>query len=108
MSAFKEAIAKDVKGVFINLDEFADKHFINGDSIPCIVDTDITKEKGSAYGGIAYEGVFINAITIYVAEADIQRPVEGELLDLDGVNHTVRNVSSEAGVLVILAEVNAQ
>ncbi len=105
MSAFKEAIAKDVKGVFINLDEFADKHFINGDSVPCIVDKDVTKEKG----GITYEGVFINAITIYVAESDIERrPVEGEILDLDGVNHIVRNVSSEEGVLVILAEVNEQ
>lgn len=109
MSAFKEAVAKDNKSVFINLDEFAENHIINGDSVPCIVDKDIIQDAGNAYGGLEYKGVFLNILTIYIAETDIKRrPVEGELLNLDGENYTVQNVSAEQGILSIVAGVYAQ
>ena len=108
MSAFKDTIAKDIKSVFINIDEFADEHDLNGKKVRCVVDKDIT---ASAKDTIAnpLEGVFVSAITIYVDAKDIDRkPVEGELLSLDKKRHIVCNVSVEDGMLVILAEVHDQ
>lgn len=100
MSAFKDTIAKDIKSVFINIDEFADEHSLNGKVVRCVVDKDLTM--GAKDNMV---GVFMNAVTIYVAEKDIEkRPVEGALLELDDETYTVRNVSAEDGMLVIIAE----
>lgn len=108
MSAFKDAVQKDVKSVFINLNEFADEHELNGQKVVCIVDKDLTQGKGDTVANPLY-GVFLNTITIYVDEKDLERrPVEGEQLRLDRVRYMVRSVSAEGGVLVIIAEVNEQ
>lgn len=108
MSAFKDAIAKDIKSVFINIDEFADEHTLNGKKVHCVLDKDITDGTKDRVTDPVY-GVFLNAITIYVDAKDIDRkPVEGEPLSLDKKRYIVRNVSVEGGILVILAEANDQ
>jgi hypothetical protein len=105
MSAFKDAIKKDVKSVFMNGEEFAENHTINGQIVTCIIDKDINTEAQSAKGNITLEGVFVNTVTIYVSSDDIEtRPVEGERLNVDGSFHVVRNVSDENGILAIVAE----
>lgn len=108
MSAFKDAVAKDIKAVFINLDEFADEHDLDGKKVRCVVDKDIT---ATAKDTIANPlmGVFVSAVTIYVDAKDMDRkPVEGEILLLDNKRYIVRNVGVEDGMLVILAEVHDQ
>ena len=108
MSAFKDAVAKDIKSVFINIDEFADEHDLNGKKVRCVVDKDVIDGAKGTVANPLY-GVFLNAITIYVDAKDIDRkPVEGEILRLDKKPHIVRNVSDEGGVLVILVEVHDQ
>jgi hypothetical protein len=108
MSAFKDAVSRDVKAVFINSDEFAYEHDLNGQKVACIVDKDLTTEAKDTISQ-PLEGVFLNILTIYVDVKDIERqPVEGEILELDGVMHIVRSVSVEEGILVIVAEVNEQ
>lgn len=108
MSAFKDAVAKDIKSVFINMDEFAYEHDLNGKKVQCVVDKDIIDGAKGTVSNPLY-GVFLNAITIYVDAKDIDRkPVEGELLSLDKKRYVVRNVSVEDGILVILAEVHDQ
>lgn len=108
MSAFKDAISNDVKTVFINLDEFADIHDLNGCEVACIVDKDLTTGVNDTITN-PLEGVFLNTITIYVATKDIERkPVEGEQIKLDKERYIVRSVSEEEGILVIVAEVNKQ
>lgn len=108
MSAFKDAVAKDIKSVFINIDEFAYEHDLNGKTVRCVVDKDVIDGAKGTVANPLY-GVFLNAITIYVDAKDIDRkPVEGELLSLDKKRYVVRNVSVEDGILVILAEVHDQ
>lgn len=108
MSLFKDCVKADVKGVFINNDEFASEHTLNGQTVICVVDTDTT-DSADTDTGHRYEGVFVNAVTIYVDTNDIEtRPVEGELLELDEVMHSVKTVSNEDGMLVIVAEVYEQ
>lgn len=104
MSRFKDAITADVKAVFINCDEFGDIHCVNGERVPCVVDTDVT-----AGADKSFEGVFVNTVTLYIATADIEtRPVEGELLVLDERVYIVRKVSDESEMLVITLEVHDQ
>lgn len=101
MSAFKDAIAREVDSVFLNADEFADVHDINGTRVKCIIDKDIVQEAEASL-----EGVFVNALTLYIRVGDIKTPAEGATLYVDGKMHLVRNVSVEDGMLVIVAEVN--
>lgn len=106
-SLFKRAVAADVTNVFLNLAEFADWHDIDGVRMQCLVDTDVTQ----AYSNAAQnpiEGVYHNTVQIYVRAIDIERPVEGELLRLDGSLHLVESVSDEMGVYVITATENRQ
>ena len=103
MSRFKAAVQNDIKGTFLNMDEFADTHVINGVTVQCVIDTDIISE-----GHPELQGVFLNTLTIYVSASDITAPVEGELLYLDSKMHIVRRVSEEQGMLVITVEANEQ
>lgn len=108
MSAFKDAVSRDIGAVFLNIEEFADKHVLNGQDVTCLVDKDLTNEANKTASN-PLEGVFLNTITIYVKCGDIAtQPVEGEILRLDGERYFVRSVSVEMGVLVIVAEVNNQ
>lgn len=105
MSAFKDAVQADVKAVFINLEEFAEDHNVNGIIMPCVVDKNILAETEQE----SIIGVFVNTITLSVATADLLRPpVEGEIMRLDGEIYIVRSVSDESGVLVIVLEANEQ
>lgn len=107
MSAFKDAIAKDI-AAFLNIDEFADRHNLNGRDVVCLVDKDLTDPYKQTVSS-PLQGVFVNTITIYVKPEDMERrPVENELLHLDGEMYFVANVSDEAGLYVITAEVKNQ
>ena len=107
MSLFKRCVGYDVTNVFLNLDEFADWHDIDGVKLRCIVDKDMTETYSNASAD-PIEGVFHNTVTLYVRSMDIERPVEGELLRLDGSLHLVESVSDEMGVYVIIATENRQ
>ncbi len=109
MSAFKNAIKKDIKGVFLNFDEFADNHIVNGQNVVCVIDTAETAEKPNGSGNFVHEGVFLNTITLYIATADIDvKPVEGELIEIDATTYVVRKVNDECGILVIIVEGDSQ
>lgn len=107
MSAFKDAVAADVTHVFINADEFADWHDIDGVRLCCVIDQDVTQTYSNAMGN-SIEGVFKNTVQIHVRAVDMERPVEGELIRVDGSLHLVESVSDEMGVYVITATENRQ
>ena len=107
MSAFKDAIKNDVKSVFLNPAEFGEPHTIDGESVICVIDKDITAGRDGRE--VNFEGVFVNTLTIYVSTADIEsRPVEGQYINIDSETYRVLNVSDEDSVLAIIVEVNAQ
>ena len=104
MSAFKDAVADDVKGVFLNADEFSDYHDIDGERVLCQIDSDVT---GPAKADL--EGVFVNTVVVYVASLDlVRRPVEGQPISIDGRLFFVANVSDEQGILAITCGANDQ
>lgn len=102
MSAFKDAVAADIKGVFLNPLEFADEHLINGQRVTAMVDSDIIKERNAPTAAEYAEGVFLEEKLVYVAEGDLlRRPVKGELFRLDGERYLVKEVAENDGVLEI-------
>jgi len=105
MSQFKDSLKADVKGVFLNCDEFSDSHLVNGKEIVCQVDTDVIDPKTGSVAEPLY-GVFLNTVTLYVSADDLDRPVEGQLLHLDDQTYAVRKVKDEMGIYVITLEAN--
>ena len=108
MSAFKDAVSRDVKTVFINLDEFADEHVFDGQTVSCIVDKDLTSGANDTISH-PLDGVFLETLTIYVDAKDITpQPVEGQRIEFDDKRYFVRNVSVEDGILAIVVEAYMQ
>ena len=109
MITFKEALQKDRVNVFLNGAEFADTHEINGQTVLCNVQSVETAEYSTARTN-TIEGVYLNALTVYVSAEDLERkPVENELISVDGKRLFVRSVTEELnGMLVILCEANDQ
>ena len=107
MMDFKSMLALDIDEVFLCGNEFAEMHRINDDLVECVIDELLTKESADTLTN-PMEGVFLNGITIYVRTEDIRKPVEGEVLMIDGRMHLVKRVSDEMGLLTIVAEANDQ
>lgn len=98
---FKESLVNDLSKVFINTNEFADTHNINGVDVDCVVDKDLTDGLKNPMSNYQREGVFLRQILLFVKVADIEKPVEGERLTLDNELYIVDNVSEDNGLLEI-------
>ena len=100
MSWFKDMVREDAEEVFLNAEEFAEKHKINGKKVVCIVDTDISDNAKLA----SLLGVYDNSVVIYVKEGTLPEPKVKSRLNLDGSLHQVTKTMIEDGMLVIVAE----
>ena len=108
MSAFKEMVTEDMDDVFLDLEEFADEHDLNGTLCNCIVESPTSKESlqvGRDYEG--YDAVHSIAVTIHVKKADIgEMPVEDQLLSLDEEEFLVDSCVEHMGMLTINLKAN--
>lgn len=104
MFTFKDAVDSDIDDVFVDTDEFADPHVINGKRVECVIDTIVTQGGKDA----AHLGVFLNQIRVHIREGLIKTPVEGQAVKVDGIRFAVRSVSREMGMIVFTAEKNSQ
>lgn len=95
---FKEEVAADIYGVFLQDDEFAEYHRIEGKSIPCVIDSDKGQPKN---GGDMY--ALAEADFVVIAKtADLPKRKEaGEVLNLDGRELTVAAWDEQSGMTVI-------
>lgn len=98
---FKDFLKKDLD-TFQNLDEFSEEHIIEGESVTCMVDSDIISERS---GGSA-SGIYENAIRVYIKEEEIEKALDCELgygdnLMLDHREYTVINWINNAGMVSI-------
>ncbi len=103
---FKEAVASDIKAVFLNFDEFGTEHTVNGKKIVIVMDDDMSAQRAREFmGGGIYDSdvsIYTGSKTFFAAAAELGfRPVIGNNLRLDGVNYTVINVFENMGVYEI-------
>ncbi|ABO49742.1 conserved hypothetical protein [Desulforamulus reducens MI-1] len=98
---FKDYAAADI-AVFVNVDEMADSHDIDGQQIPAIVDSDVLSGQ-SEYR----DGIYLGEILVFVRSSDLpSRPVKNQHMRLDGELYLVSNCSEEDGLLQITLEAN--
>lgn len=107
MSTFKEQVAEDLD-TFINLDEFADEHDVNGVTVKCVVQSPTEQEmfqQGIAYSG--YEVTHGNLTILHIKKDDFgETPVESQVVELDGESGLVKSCIEDMGLLSIYLDFN--
>ena len=106
MSAFKDMIARDVKDVFLNVDEFSEVHNVNGVDMPVQIDNNEQIERQKRQTEVA-EGIFKNQKLIYVSAEDFgPLPRLESVLTLDGKTYRVSDAIDEDGIYSITIVAN--
>lgn len=100
MKTFKDFSAADVQNVFLNLNEFADYHDIDGEKVKCVIDKNIISEIPE--NGLV--GDFINMTTLYADSKDLEVPEEGQWMSIDDSRHFVQSVSEGTMLVIVLRE----
>lgn len=107
---FKEQVAQDNRALFLNMDEFADLHMINGVMMPCIVDNNelINREKRYQYNrSFKADGVFLKELLIYVRAEDFGAlPAVGRSVVFDRKTYIISDAVNEDGIYSLCLEAN--
>lgn len=92
---FKEQIQKDLDAVFLNLDEFAELHRIEGAEIPVVVDSDQLNKlkKGQILGLIEADMLLMGRESDFPEDLDPGRP-----LNVDGRELVVVKSGKDMGL----------
>ncbi|WKT76956.1 hypothetical protein [Lysinibacillus fusiformis] len=104
---FKDFIMEDLN-VFFNVDEMADQHDLDGQSLNLIV-VDNSSEDLSGLGREqldAMQDVFKVYKTVYVKSSDFYVPKINTELKLDGHSYYVEESGEEMGVIRIVLSAN--
>jgi len=105
---FKDHLAADL-ACFINLDEFADSHSINGKEVPAIIDDNNDRQFQPSSNGPPGQGLYLGDKVLFVKQSDLGYvPAIDGVLDLDGNINTVVKVSKVGGILAITLEANEE
>lgn len=104
--SFKDQIKQDLADVFLNLDEFADLHRIEGKEVPVVIDSDIMA-KLSKIGDNRIHGMDEADMVIMGKASDLPENLDpGRLLNVDGRELLVVTTTSEMGLVQIAVRQN--
>lgn len=104
--SFKDQIKQDLSDIFLNLDEFADLHRIEGKEVPVVIDSDIMA-KLSKIGDNRIHGMDEADMIIMGKASDLLENLDpGRLLNLDGREVIVVTTTSEMGLVQIAVRQN--
>lgn len=104
--SFKDQIKQDLSDIFLNLDEFADLHRIEGKEVPVVIDGDIMA-KLSKIGDNRIHGMDEADMVIMGKASDLPENLDpGRLLNLDGREVIVVTTTSEMGLVQIAVRQN--
>lgn len=95
MSAFKDMVARDLDAVFLNVDEFAELHMVEGKEIPVVMDDDrlTTLKKGQILGLVEADMLLMGKVSDFPADME-----PGRLLNVDGRELIVSKSSRDMGL----------
>jgi hypothetical protein len=104
--SFKDQIKQDLSDIFLNLDEFADLHRIEGKEVPVVIDSDIMA-KLSKISDNRIHGMDEADMVIMGKASDLPENLDpGRLLNLDGREVIVVTTTSEMGLVQIAVRQN--
>lgn len=105
ISPFKQIVRNDNRAVFLNLQEFADLHVVNGREMSVIIDSNELEEREKAYKGNHVDGIYKKTLLIYVLAVEFGRmPAVNSLVRLDGTDYRVTNAINEDAIYSIEME----
>lgn len=103
---FKEIVRNDAEAVFLNGDEFADEHEVDGEKMKIIIDNNEHLEREKRYRALE-DGIHQKQVLFYVSAARFGRlPKIGRVLTLDGKQYKVTDAIREDGIYSISLEAN--
>lgn len=98
---FREQVVADISGVFINPDEFAETHTLDGTELLAVVSRDSSTHR-SGTSGRNYDGLHGEFITVNFRAADFARtPKQGENIKLDGKSYKVDSCNVAMGMVTL-------
>lgn len=104
---FKDIVRQDVKNVFLNPNEFGEKHKVNGKEMTLIIDNNEMLEREKRYQKEKIEGLHRQQMLFYVAAVDFGRlPASGKVLDIDGQKYVITDAIKEGPMYSISVEVH--
>ena len=104
--SFKDQIKQDLSDIFLNLDEFADLHRIEGKEVPVVIDSDIMA-KLSKIGDNRIHGMDEADMVIMGKASDLPENLDpGRLLNLDGREVIVVTTTSKMRLVKIAVRQN--
>lgn len=104
--SFKDQIKADL-AVFLNDQEFADGHTIDGQKMTVLVDENELLERDKSKLGVHTDGLYKSRRLIYVSKDEFgPRPAKGKQLNFDGRIYRVEDCTEEDGMLAIELGVN--
>lgn len=102
---FKDIVALDVVKTFLDLDEFAEIHDLNGKQCTCIITNNSTDERNASMPGgrRTPDGLHGDFLTIWARSEDLERPPRmGTNFRVDGKRYTVDSCIEAMGMLEIV------
>lgn len=107
MKTFKDYIQRDNAEVFLNANEFADTHNLNGTQCTAIVQRVVINDDLTASDTEYSYGAFGFGAVINVKKDDLKRvPKFGTVWEVDGKLGEVLNVADDEGLLTITWRAN--
>lgn len=109
-SAFRDQLAADLQATFLNPDEFAEEHTIDGRKLVCMLDdNELLERKTVAKDGQHMDGLFLADKLLYLPVAEYGAPPKpGRMMELDGKVYRVVDVADECGLYSVYLEANRQ
>ena len=100
---FKELAAEDLRGVFLNPEEYGEAHVVDGKEMVIVVDgLEVVERSKKQREQGRIEGIYEKQVLIYVARSDFGRlPVIGRTLKLDGSIYRIEDAIDEGGIYSI-------
>lgn len=107
MKSFKDCLADDLS-TFVNLDEFAELHMVNGVEVEIVVDDDqfSSRDRFPTDLYVMSQGVYVEDKTFYIRSSDMEKPEPGEQVNLDGKEYRVSAATEENGLITVKITAN--
>lgn len=104
--SFKEVLQADIDNTFMNLEEFADIHIVDGKEIPVLVDDNEIIERQKKMKS-NMDGMYVKQKLIYVKASDFGvLPAIGRQIMFDGKRYLVTDSTDEQEMYAITMEAN--
>lgn len=103
MMGFKELAARDIQNVFLNQDEFGERHEVDGKVMTIIIDgMEVVERSKKQIEHGRVEGIFEKQLLLYVSRNEFgPLPAIGRILTLDRNKYRVTDAVDEGGMYSI-------